>query len=118
MKSECAKVEKGIDYSSLGKVWEKNGYRRLYLDSGKVAEIVGLKYGCYNTGNIWWAELNGEKISNSQCRRILGSWMDAYIDLNADKVCSRHGKVDFADEILDAYKAMKEGRGIAQEAQA
>ena len=99
-----ATVEK--DYSSLGRVWEKGGHRRLYLDSVKVAEAIGLEYFCYNTGNISYAEYNGEKISNSRVNEILLSWVNAYFDLNTGKLYGR-GKIEFADEIIEAYNKLE-----------
>ena len=52
-----------------GRLWEKNGYRRIYLNN--LPALYGLKYDTYRTGNISYAELDGEKISNNSARQIL-----------------------------------------------
>jgi len=52
-----------------GRLWEKAGMRRLYFNN--LVELYGLRYGTYNTGNISWAELDGERISNNSARQII-----------------------------------------------
>ena len=48
--------------------WKKHGYHRLYVD----IESIGLRISRYNTGNISYAEFDGEKISNCAARCV--SW--------------------------------------------
>lgn len=48
------------------KRWQKAGYDRLYVD----ASHLGLVCEYYNTGNICKAEFNGERISNSEGRKM------------------------------------------------
>lgn len=62
------------------RVWEKGGKSRLYLNEAGKA-IIGLTYGCYNSGSIRWAELNGEEISNAECGRVFNALYGAYLDL-------------------------------------
>lgn len=62
------------------RVWEKGSKSRLYLNEAGKA-IIGLTYGCYNSGNICWAEISGEKISNAECGRVLNALYGAYLDL-------------------------------------
>jgi len=52
-----------------GRLWEKAGKRRVYFNN--LVELYGLRYGTYNTGNISWAELDGERISNNSARQII-----------------------------------------------
>jgi len=54
-----------------GKLWEKHGKCRVYFEGAYIANDYGLEWTRYNTGNISSASLNGERISNSECRRIL-----------------------------------------------
>lgn len=62
------------------RVWEKAGKSRLYLNAaGK--SLMGLTYDTYNSGSICWAKVNGEKISNSECGRILIALSSAYLDM-------------------------------------
>lgn len=50
-----------------GKLWEKGGMRRFYLNW---PELIGLDVSYYNTGNISRARLNGERITNSEAYRM------------------------------------------------
>ena len=71
-----------VDPEKYGKVWEKNGLKRLYLDPTK----MGLNLGYYKTGNIKDSNINGEVISHSEARKILGGAEKAYIDLNTGEI--------------------------------
>ena len=51
-----------------------------------IAKELGLDYDRYNTGNIRYASFNGEKISNSQCRRMLDQIDGAYINLATGEI--------------------------------
>lgn len=68
-----------------GNLWEKHGYRRIYLND--LEELYGLELGFYNTGNISWAKLDGEKISNSSARkhRAEFAYGKLYYDLNTGR---------------------------------
>lgn len=48
-----------------GKLWEKNDMKRVYFNS----LAWGLEISRYNTGNISYATINGERISNSEASR-------------------------------------------------
>src|SRR5690554_4896083 len=52
-----------------GRLWEKNGHRRIYINNLSV--LYGLETTRYNTGNIASAKLDGERISNNSARQIL-----------------------------------------------
>jgi hypothetical protein len=56
-----------------GSRWQKTGlgrvYDRVYFNS--LADRYGLKCSYYNSGNVSFATLNGEKISNSAAREVL-----------------------------------------------
>src|SRR5690606_8036459 len=72
-----------------GKVWEKGGHRRIYINN--LVELYGLELDYYNTGNICSAKLDGQKISNSWARELsytLG-WGKFWYDLNAGRFASR-----------------------------
>ena len=65
-------------------VWEKYGRKRIYINSDEeIEKVFGLSVSRYNTGNICSAFLNGEKISNSQARRLLT--VKPYFDCLAGK---------------------------------
>lgn len=64
-----------------GKPWQpKLGPERVYLNDWH--EMAGLHIERYNTGNIKYAELNGEKISNTRASHLA------------------HGKVYFVEDSL------------------
>lgn len=69
-----------------GRRWTKAGHNRIYLNN--LAELYGLRYGTYNTGKICWAELDGERISNSSARQILSALSSARVwyDCNTGRV--------------------------------
>lgn len=52
-----------------GRRWTKGEFNRIYFNN--LAELYGLRYDTYRTGNICWAELDGERISNNSARQIL-----------------------------------------------
>lgn len=85
--------------------WTKYERDRLYIK--RLADLIGLSYTKYNTGNISSAELNGETISNSECNRILAALDKAYIDLKTNTVYI-DGRDDAAEAIiagLESYLA-------------
>lgn len=61
--------------SAGGRRWRMYGKDRIYFN----AEQLGLKVERYNSGNIAYAELNGEKISNSKASSI--ATMSLYVDV-------------------------------------
>lgn len=77
--------------------WTKYERDRLYIK--RLADLIGLSYTKYNTGNISSAELNGETISNSECNRILAALDKAYIDLKTNTVYI-DGRDDAAEVII------------------
>lgn len=64
--------------------WEKYGRKRIYINSDdQIEKVFGLSVGRYKSGMISSAFLNGEKISNSQARRLLA--IQPYYDCIAGK---------------------------------
>lgn len=60
--------------------WHKGNFDRLYIN----ASTLGLECGYYKTGNIKWAEFNGETISNSQGYRYKAA--KTYIDVKTGRL--------------------------------
>lgn len=56
----------------LGRLWEKNGMKRIYINGETIAKAIGLEVDYYKTGNVRSAKLNGEDISNSKASGIIG----------------------------------------------
>ena len=76
-------AERIEELEALGfKRWQKGNMDRLYIN----ASMLGLHYGRYNTGNIKWADFQGQRISNCEARRMLAA--KTYIDVKAEKVYS------------------------------
>lgn len=77
------------------KRWTKGDYDRLYIND---FELLGLFVDYYNTGNVCYAEFNGEKISNRQAKKMLNCAV--YIDLNNDMIYTPEWFEDNAIELV------------------
>ena len=64
------------------KRWTKGNIDRLYINAAQ----LGLVCSYYNTGNVKYAEFNGEQISNSQARRYKAA--KTFIDIVHETVYS------------------------------
>ena len=56
-----------------GKLWEKADKRRVYFDAGVIASALGYSWSKYKSGQVSSATLSGERISNSEMKRVLDS---------------------------------------------
>lgn len=69
-----------------GKEWEKSdGTVRVYLN--RVDNLIGLHVERYKSGNICYAELLGEKISNRKAAMLMSAkvyWKDGEIHTDID----------------------------------
>lgn len=79
--------------------WNGKKYDRIYFN----AEDLGLEVRKYKTGNVAEAYVNGEKISNSEARRILNS--KAYYDIIEDKLHMDSYMEDYFGEQIKAIVA-------------
>ncbi|MGA5820789.1 hypothetical protein ACPC54_23350 [Kitasatospora sp. NPDC094028] len=90
-----------------GNRWQKNGMDRVYLNDW--ASFAGLSTSHYNTGNIASASWQGEHISNSQARLILGSLTKVWFDTADGKLHGYFGhsesRIATQDEIWQATTA-------------
>jgi excisionase family DNA binding protein len=88
-----------------GNVWERGGCRRVYLNNWST--LAGLRVERYNSGNISYAELNGEEISNAKAFKLLSDakvfWEDGQIFTNL-KHGARHARID-ADDLIEGLLA-------------
>ncbi len=80
-----------------GRLWEKGSYKRIYFSPRLVYENMGLNVQYYNTGNVSGATLAGERISNSEARRIIQALDDCkiYYDLMDGKIYYRGNSFGF-----------------------
>lgn len=73
---------------SVGTEWQKNDLHRQYFnDPDALAEVCGLSVSRYKTGNISYASLHGEKISNSKASDMMSalSGGKCYFDYNTGR---------------------------------
>lgn len=96
-----------------GRLWEKGDKRQVYFND--TGEWGGFRCGYYKTGNIMWAELDGEVISNSLGREYesffrnsLKVWYDLSSHKWGFKLYDHSRRVDaeaLAECIVDALDA-------------
>lgn len=72
-----------------GSRWQRGDKDRVYINNW--AELAGLDVSYYNSGNIWSACWQGEKISNSQAYKILGCIDKVWFDTADGKLHCRYG---------------------------
>ena len=91
-------VEKILSMNA-GKIWEKYGKRRVYI---QIETALNIDVQYYNTGNISSASMNGEGISNSKAQKILSG--KCFIDLNDENniVFSEWSSIELV-ELLEDY---------------
>jgi len=80
----------------IGSEWQKGQMHRIYFNN--LCLLYGLRCEAYKTGNIASAELNGERISNSEARRIQDrfSWSKVWYDMNDGRLyCKDVNDEDF-----------------------
>ena len=72
-----------------GRRWTKAGHNRIYFNN--LAELYGMQFDTYNTGNICWATVDGERISNNSARQILSMLSAARVwyDCNTGRIEAR-----------------------------
>lgn len=73
-----------------GKLWEKNGIRRVYFNA--LEELFGLTISRYSSGNISSATLDGDSISNSDAKAFVAITNTGkfYYDLNTLHLVAEH----------------------------
>ena len=92
MKLDEAKVK---ELEQLGfKRWTKGNMDRLYIN----ATQLGLDCEYYKTGNISGADFKGERISNSEARRMKAA--KTYIDIQTGRVLSDNETLKLAAQKL------------------
>lgn len=86
-----------------GRLWEKGGMRRIYFND--LEQWMGLTISRYNTGNISGARINGERISNSQARRMLNGIDKLWFDLEDGQFHFRATDSALANDVVNAIRA-------------
>lgn len=91
-----------------GSLWENYGKSRIYFNGPEIAESQGLSWSNYNSGNISSASLNGDKVSNSECKRILGGfqWVKVWYDVASGKFYQKGDPgYETTQEMIDQFIA-------------
>lgn len=90
-----------------GNRWQRNGMDRVYINNW--ARFAGIKTSYYNSGNISSASYQGERISNSQAYKLLGSIDKVWFDAADGKLHCQYGydesRVASRQEAWDAVVA-------------
>lgn len=88
----------------LGSEWQKNDKHRIYFND--LEAWMGLDCSYYNSGNISGATLDGERISNSEARRIKGRICCSKIfwDFSDQKFHGKDINEDDFDSIVSAIR--------------
>lgn len=76
------------------KRWTKGNMDRLYINAAQ----LGLNCEYYKSGNISSAEFRGDRVSNSEARRM--KWAKTYVDIKTGKVYSDNDSLKAAAEEL------------------
>ena len=81
-----------------GSEWKKNQMHRVYFND--FSERLGLHVEHYNTGNISGATLNGERISNSEAKRIIGrlNELKVWYDMTTGKLMFKNDATEGVTE--------------------
>ena len=89
----------------LGSLWENYGKRRVYFNDLEDRVFTALER--YNTGNVSYAELDGEKISNSRAKKIMGdlAWGKFWYDLDDGEFHAKGIHEDHVGRIAESIEA-------------
>ena len=86
----------------LGSEWQKGNQHRVYFNN--LGYYYGIRTERYNSGNVSSAELDGERISNSQAKRLLSTL--AYSKLWFDVADQKfRGNGELSDEMFSKIVA-------------
>lgn len=88
--------------------WTRKGRGRVYIND--LENFLGLEVERYNTGNVSYAELDGEKISNSRAKRLLGDlqWAKVWYDITTGEWAWKGIDEDTAEQIIERVTALVE----------
>lgn len=100
---EQAKIDKLLE---IGNEWEDFGKHRIYFND--LESRLGLDVSYYKSGNVSGATQNGERISNSEAKRILGRLAGAkiFFDLKSGEFTIQYGELhsEEEDRIINSIK--------------
>lgn len=92
-----------------GKEWTgANGAHRVYLNEDVWTALIGLEIDRYRSGNIQYATLRGEKISNARAARLSAIkvyWQDGRILITRDAELADDIRTAIAKAVADSEPA-------------
>lgn len=81
-------------------LWEGGKHKRLYLND-VATELIGINVERYNTGNVRYATLDGEKISNNYAKEILRDMNGMYVDVaNPNNITVKGGQRYLRERVM------------------
>ena len=95
------------------RLWIKpdTGEERHYLQNWR--EAIGLEVTWFNTGNIRWAFLDGQRISNTRASRItMKPWFDSDGKLHVDSFSSGRGTISLEEAKQRIMQYVQEHGGL------
>ena len=95
------------------RAWIKpdTGEERHYLQNWR--EAIGLEVTWFNTGNIRWAFLDGQRISNTRASRIsMKPWFDSDGKLHVDSFSSGRGTISLDEAKQRILQYVQEHGGL------
>ena len=75
-----------------GRLWEKNGMRRVYLNDWPQYADLDIDY--YKTGNVNGATLGGRAIANNRAAKLIGAVDKIWFDAATGQLHARHYGAD------------------------
>lgn len=90
-----------------GNRWQRGDKDRVYLNNW--TKFAGLETETYGTGNVRYAEYQGEKISNSYARQIAGTIDKVWFDAADGKLHCQWGYSGSRDDRDDVWAAVVTG---------
>jgi len=93
---------------TIGKEWINGNNHRIYFND--LAKLLGLVVEKYNTGSISYAELNGQKISNSSASKMISNlyYAKVWFDFTTEKFESKNISSDDFNTIVEKIKEIAE----------
>ena len=80
--SECLRQAwKIVKMLSIGNLWEKHGYSRIYFQQDDLLEMNNVKLRYYKSGSVASCQVNGQDVSNAEGCRWLNSTCKVFFDL-------------------------------------
>lgn len=89
-----------------GSEWIKGDYHRVYFNGDALCEIIGLSISTYKTGNVSFAVMNGEKISNTKASSLRSRLFTGkfWFDAKTGEFASRDMSSEIFETVIAAIK--------------